>query len=102
MGRTVLPFTQVFGSQQAEWQRFRRALRREDQAHFDSLFDSARRHTQAGAYAAAPDPLAAVLLSMLVEVQKSCAALERRAAELERRVARLEGLGDGDGGDPHA
>ncbi len=34
MGRTVLPFSQVLEQEYAEWKKFRRALRQEDQEAF--------------------------------------------------------------------
>jgi len=83
MGRTVIPYSQVLEQERGRWQKYRRALRREDQAHFDQLFELARRHTQAGVYAAQPWPLEVILLSMLLEHQKALAALEERLRGLE-------------------
>ena len=40
MGRTVLPYSQVWEAEGQRWQKFRRALRQEDQAHLDRLFES--------------------------------------------------------------
>ena len=51
MGRTVLPYSHVWEEERLRWQKFRRALRREDQAQFDRLFELARLHLQAGVYA---------------------------------------------------
>ncbi len=57
MGRTVLPFSQVLEREYEEWKKFRRALRKEDQEAFDRLFDRAKLHVQAAAYAShAPGP----------------------------------------------
>jgi hypothetical protein len=83
MGRTVLPYSQVWEAERSRWLKFRRALRREDQAHLDRLFESARQHLQAGVYAANPWPLESMLLSMLLEHQKTISALERRLHNLE-------------------
>lgn len=91
MGRTVIPYTQIVDQERSRWQKFRRALRREDQAHFDRLFEQARLHTQAGVYASQPWPMEAILMSMLLEHQKALAALEER-------LRRLEGADDGDPG----
>jgi hypothetical protein len=78
MGRTVLPYSHVWEEERSRWQKFRRALRREDQAHFDRLFELARLHLQAGVYASNPWPLESMLLSMLLEHQKIISALEER------------------------
>ena len=48
MGRTVLPFSQILEREYQDWKKFRRGLRREDQAVLDRLFDLARLHVQAG------------------------------------------------------
>lgn len=70
------------------WQKFRRALRREDQAQFDRLFELARLHLQAGVYASNPWPLESMLLSMLLEHQKVISALEEHLQQLETRSNR--------------
>jgi hypothetical protein len=84
MGRTVLPYSQVWEAEKQRWQKFRRALRQEDQAHFDRLFESARLHLQAGVYAANPWPLESMLLSMLLEHQKDLSALAEQLKRLEQ------------------
>lgn len=83
MGRTVIPYTQLVDQERSRWQKFRRALRQEDQIFFDRLFEAARRHTQAGVYAAHPWPFEVMLLSMLLEQAKTIAALEARLRRLE-------------------
>jgi hypothetical protein len=83
MGRTVLPYSHVWEEERRRWQKFRRALRREDQAQFDRLFELARLHLQAGVYFSNPWPLESMFLSMLLEHQKALAALEERLQKLE-------------------
>ena len=84
MGRTVLPYSQVWEAERLRWQKFRRALRKEDQAHLDRLFESARLHLQAGVYASNPWPLESMILSMLLEHQKALGALEEQLKRLEQ------------------
>lgn len=83
MGRTVLPYSQVWEAERQRWQKFRRALRREDQVYLDRLFELARLHLQAGVYAASPWPLESLFLSMLLEHQKAISALEEHLQHLE-------------------
>lgn len=83
MGRTVLPYSQMWEEERERWRKFRRALRKEDQAHFDRLFELARLHLQAGVYAANPWPLESMLLAMLLEHEKALRRLEERMADLE-------------------
>jgi len=82
MGRTVLPYSQVWEEERQRWLKFRRALRKEDQAHFDRLFELARLHLQAGVYASQPWPLETMLLSMLLEHEKAISRLEERLKAL--------------------
>jgi hypothetical protein len=83
MGRTVLPYSHVWEEEKQRWLKFRRALRREDQAHFDHLFELARLHLQAGVYASNPWPLESMLLSMLLEHEKALGVLKARLRSLE-------------------
>lgn len=91
MGRTVIPYTQIVDAERRRWQKFRRALRKEDQGCFDQLFELARLHTQAGVYASQPWPLEVILMSMLLEHHKALVALAER-------LHRLEGEGHDDPG----
>ena len=68
----------------SRWLKVRRALRREDQAHLDRLFELARLHLQAGVYTASPWPLESMLLSMLLEHQKALGSLAERLRKLEQ------------------
>ncbi len=83
MGRTVLPFSQGLEREYADWKKFRRGLRKEDQAVLDRLFDLARLHVQAGVYASRPWPMETILVSILVEQEKALAALRNRLKKLE-------------------
>ena len=86
MGRTVLPFSQVLEREYADWKKFRRGLRKEDQAALDRLFDLARLHVQAGVYASRPWPLETILVSILIEQEKALADLRAKLKVLEEVV----------------
>jgi hypothetical protein len=81
MGRTVLPFSQVLEREFEEWKKFRRALRKEDQEAFDRLFDHAKLHVHAAAYASCPWPLESILLSICLEHEKLLAEILKRLKE---------------------
>ena len=85
MGRTLPTFTMAVDQTMAEWSQFRRALRREDQRIFDSLFSDARFHAQAGAFLSPVDPVPVMILCMLLEERRERLSLERRLRELEDR-----------------
>jgi len=81
MGRTLSTFTQMVQQEIASWRRYRRALRAEDQRALDELFAAARRHSAAGAYLARDTPFDVMLLSMVLEQQKSIQRLSRAVAD---------------------
>src|ERR1700676_1047235 len=76
MGRTVPTFVQLIEDATARWSKFRRALRREDQEHFDHLFRSVRSYTQAATYQCHDNPMEAILLSIALDLTKRVDALE--------------------------
>jgi hypothetical protein len=86
MGRTLATFTQLVQQEIDSWQRYRRALRREDQQAFDALFAAARHHAPAGAYLARDTPFEVMLLSMLIEQHKHVLALRQKVTTLETRL----------------
>jgi hypothetical protein len=85
MGRTILPIAQVIQQEREEWAKFRRVLRREDQTPFDEMFDSAKYHSAACAYASRPVPMEAIFMSILLEHQKAISALRKRIEKLEKK-----------------
>ena len=86
MGRTVLPYSQVWEEERQRWWKFRRALRKEDQEYLDRLFESARLHVQAGVYAANPWPLESMFMAMMLEHEKALEELAKKVARLEAEV----------------
>jgi hypothetical protein len=79
MGRTVPTSRQMVESAEQHWAKFRRALRREDQPHFDRLFRSVRAYTQAATYQCHDNPMEAILLAIALDLEKRLAALEKPA-----------------------
>jgi hypothetical protein len=80
MGRTLPPFSQLIERERRAWAPFRRALRKDDQAAFDRLFDCAKLHVQAGVYLSRPWPFEVIAMAMLLEHHK----------QLEHLLTRLE------------
>lgn len=78
MGRTLQTTNQIILEEQSAFTAFRRALRRDDQRHFDSLFANARKHTAAISQANHALPLEAILLAMLLEQSREIEDLKRR------------------------
>jgi hypothetical protein len=86
MGRTVPTYVQLISEQTEKWYKFRRALRREDQLHFDRLVASTRFYSPAGTFQTSDDPREAIVLSMLLDLQKRVAGLEARLKMPETNV----------------
>ncbi|MEK6814076.1 MAG: hypothetical protein AABY65_05035 [Nitrospirota bacterium] len=84
MGRTLPTSTMLIERERERWQKFRRALRKEDQALLDELLDDVRRHAQAQAYASWATPYEAMLVAVLIEQRK-------RLINLEDAIGRLGG-----------
>jgi hypothetical protein len=87
MGRTVLPFSRILEQEIQEWRKFRRGLRKEDQQFLDRLFEEARLHVQAGVYASRPWPFETILVSILLEHEKTITELRSRIRILERQTS---------------
>jgi hypothetical protein len=85
VGRTILPIAQTIQQEREEWSKFRRALRKGDQQAFDEMFEAARYHAAACAYASRPIPMESILMSILLEHQKTIATLRKRVEELENK-----------------
>jgi len=85
MGRTVLPFSKVLELEVQGWKKFRRGLRKEDQQFLDRLFEEARLHVQAGVYASRPWPFETILISILLEHEKSLFDLRSKLKALKEK-----------------
>ena len=86
MGRTVPTFVQLIDQAANRWSKFRRALRREDQEHFDRLFRSVRAYTQAATYECHDNPMEAILLSIALDLEKRLWAIEHGEKHATRRL----------------
>jgi hypothetical protein len=98
MGRTVPTFNLSLDREMASWGAYRRALRKEDQESFDRLFALAKQHMAEAAAAARPIPFDALVMSVLLELQKRVERLEGEVATL--RGEAIKGGQEGAGGAP--
>lgn len=81
MGRSKPTVRNYLDDLEADWQPFRRTLRRRDQAHFDRLFEHARGHADAITQLDPADPRLAAVFSMLLAQQRELEALRARVEE---------------------
>ena len=70
MGRTLPSATVYLMQEEANFSKFRRALRRSDQLALDDPFAAAKQHTAAAQYASHALPFEVFLLAMLLEEHK--------------------------------
>ena len=78
MSRTVPTYVEQVREIEAKWAKFRRALRREDQLHFDRLLRSVRYYSPSATYQCSDDPRESVMISILLDLQKRLAEIEEK------------------------
>jgi hypothetical protein len=86
MGRTVPTFTNIIDIEASSWSKYRRGLRKEDQAFFDELFQAAKLHLAENFYAMRTMPFESIVMSILLEQRKMIRQLQVRVLELEEKV----------------
>ena len=79
MGRTVPTFRNIIESFGWEWNEFKQALRNIDREAFEELINHARRHAAAGSNMSNPNPFEPVVMSILVEHEKTLRKLRENA-----------------------
>jgi hypothetical protein len=84
-GKDSSPFSRVLEQEIQEWRKFRRGLRKEDQEFLDRLFEEARLHVQAGVYASRPWPFETILISILLEHEKTLVDLRSKLKAIEEK-----------------
>ncbi|MFC6733870.1 MULTISPECIES: hypothetical protein [unclassified Haladaptatus] len=82
MGRTNPTYRDLVRGTETRWQDYRRALRRDDQPHFDRLFEHARAHADAGGFLNHQFVELPILLSIALEQEKELARLRERLDQL--------------------
>ena len=77
MGRTIASITQTWQQEEAALNRFKRALRKEDQLLLDELLVLSRLHLAEASYASNLYPLDMYLIAILLEVYKQLKATQK-------------------------
>ncbi|WP_224271023.1 hypothetical protein [Haloprofundus salinisoli] len=78
MGRTNPTHRDLIRATESRWSDYRRALRHDDQPHYDRLFDHARAHADAGGYLNHQFVEIPILISIALEQEKRITSLENR------------------------
>ena len=78
MGRTIASITQTWQEEEAALNRFKRALRKDDQVLLDELLVMSRLHLAEASYASNLYPLDMYLIAILLEVYKQLKDTQRK------------------------
>ena len=86
MGRTVVSYRQAVEGEIATWDGFRKALRLRDAEAFDKMMNACRLHASAGSMATRPILFEAVVMSILLEQEKTLMELAEKLDRIEKRL----------------
>lgn len=85
MGRTIASITQTWQEEEVALNRFKRALRKDDQILLDELLVMSRLHLAEASYASNLYPLDMYLIAILLEVYKQLKATQRELHNPEQQ-----------------
>ena len=86
MGRTVVSYRQALEVEISMWEGFRKALRMRDAEAFDRMMNACRLHASAASMATRPVLFEAMVMSILLEQEKSIMELAERLDRIEKRL----------------
>lgn len=78
MGRLIATATRLIDKERERWGNFRRALRKEQQEHFDEIFRIAKRNLPSIAFQTTPITMDKITLSVLVKLVGELHELKER------------------------
>lgn len=78
MGRTIPTFRYLIESFGIEWNDFKRVLKKIDKEAFEELLNYARKHGAAGSNIAIPNPFEPIVMSILIEHEKTIRSLKEK------------------------
>jgi len=86
MGRTVVSYRQALEGEISMWDGFRKALRMHDAEAFDRMMNACRLHASAASMATRPVLFEAMVMSILLEQEKSIMELAERLDRIEKQL----------------
>ncbi|MBP7213049.1 MAG: hypothetical protein KBA03_02335 [Anaerolineaceae bacterium] len=90
MGRTIASITQTWQEEEAALNRFKRALRKDDQVLLDELLVMSRLHLAEASYASNLYPLDMYIIAILLEVYKQLKVIQRELHNADRQEIKEE------------
>ncbi len=86
LGRTVVSYRQAVEEEIATWEGFKKALRMRDAEAFNKMMNACRLHASAGSMATRPVLFEAVVMSILLEQEKTLMELAEKLDRIEKRL----------------
>jgi hypothetical protein len=86
LGRTVASYRQVLDCEIAKWEGFKRALRASDAEVFNKMMNACRICASAGSMATRPIIFEAMVMSILLNQEKSIMEIKERLERIEKQL----------------
>jgi len=90
LGRTNATYRNHLEEFVSRFDKFREGLRRENQKHFDSVWEYAFEHAAAGSHVNSFRPAITAFLSILVGQEKEIRELEKKIDGMEEKIEELQ------------
>jgi len=87
MGKTVESYRIALDTEIQTWNGFAKALRSDDREAFERMTDACRNHASAGSNATRPEVFESMVMSILLEQQKTLMRLERELVAVKQKPA---------------
>jgi len=82
----VVSYRQALEGEIAKWDGFRKALRAKDAEAFDNMMNACRMNASAGSMATRPILFEAMVMSILLNQEKSIAEIKEKLERIEKRL----------------
>ena len=86
MGRTIVSYRQGLEGEITTWEGFRKALRMHDAEAFEKMMNACRLHASAASMATRPVLFEAMVMSILLEQEKTLMELAEKLDRTEKRL----------------
>jgi hypothetical protein len=87
MGKTVESYRIALDTEIQTWNGFAKALRSDDKEAFERMTDACRNHASAGSNATRPEVFESMVMSILLEQQKTLMRLEKELVAVKQKPA---------------
>jgi hypothetical protein len=85
MGKTIESYRIALDTEIQTWNGFAKALRSDDREAFERMTDACRNHASAGSNATRPEVFESMVMSILLEQQKTLMRLEKELVAVKQK-----------------